>query len=89
MIERVEMKISATTNSKSAAGALAGMIREGKDVVLTACGHSACGQAVKAIAIARGYVATNGYNLVTAIGFSSAYVSGQIKTIMRFIIIIN
>ena len=51
------LKVSAKSNPTSVAGALAGVIRERGKAELQAVGAGALNQAVKSVAIARGYVA--------------------------------
>ena len=49
------LKVSAKSVPNSVAGAIAGVIRESGSVEVQAVGAGATNQAVKAIAIARGY----------------------------------
>lgn len=81
-----QFKVSAGTNPNSLAGAIAGKIREGKEVELKAIGAGAVNQAVKALAIARGFISPSGVNLTFIPGFVDASIDGQEKTALRFII---
>ena len=54
------LKVSARSNPNSVAGALAGVLREKGGAEIQAIGAGALNQAVKAIAIARGFVAPGG-----------------------------
>ncbi|HAZ21583.1 MAG TPA: stage V sporulation protein S, partial [Firmicutes bacterium] len=58
------LKVSSHSNPKSVAGALAAVVRESGLAELQAIGAGAVNQAIKAIAITRGFVAPNGINLV-------------------------
>ena len=58
------LKVSATSQPKSVAGAMAAVLREKGAVEVQAVGAGAVNQAVKSIAIARGYVAPNGIDMV-------------------------
>ena len=58
------LKVSASSNPKSVAGALAAVVRENTSAEVQAVGAGAVNQSIKAIAIARGYVAPNGIDLV-------------------------
>ena len=58
------LKVSAKSVPNSVAGAIAGVIRESGSVEVQAVGAGATNQAVKAIAIARGYLAPAGMDLV-------------------------
>lgn len=80
------LKISATSNPKSVAGALAAVLREKGVAEIQAVGAGAVNQAVKAIAITRGYVAPNGINLVCTPGFSEITIDGQLRTAIKFVI---
>lgn len=74
------LKVSTNTNPNKAAGAIAGFVREQGEVEVQAIGAGAVDQSVKAIAIARSFVAANGIDLVCTPGFKNIEVDGQIKT---------
>lgn len=58
------VKVSGSSSPQAVAGAIAKCIRtDGVYPDVTAVGHSAVGQAVKALAIARGFLATSGIDL--------------------------
>ncbi len=78
------LKVSARSNPKSVAGALSTVVEREEKVILHAIGAGAVNQAVKAIAIARGYLAPKGIDLVTVIGFATLEIDGLEKTAMRF-----
>lgn len=80
------LKVSATSKPKSVAGALAAVLREKGSVEIQAVGAGAVNQSVKAIAIARGFVAPNGIDLVCIPAFSEIEIEGEERTAMRFII---
>jgi len=80
------LKVSAGSKPKAVAGALAAVLREHKVVELQAVGAGAVNQAVKAIAIARGYVAPNGLDLVCIPGFTEIEIDGVERTAIRFVI---
>ena len=80
-------KVSAKSNPASVAGAIAGVILEGSEVELSAIGAGAVNQAVKAIAIARGFVAPNGINLACVPAFKKSDIDGEKKTGMKLIIV--
>ena len=58
------LKVSAKSNPNSVAGALAGVLREKGCAEMQAIGAGALNQAVKAVAIARGFVAPGGIDLI-------------------------
>jgi stage V sporulation protein S len=65
------LKVSSHSSPNSVAGAIAGVIREKKMVEVQAVGAGAANQAVKAIAIARGYLAPIGVDLVCIPAFAN------------------
>lgn len=81
------LKISARSNPKSVAGAIAAVIEKNGETELIAIGAGAVNQAVKAVAIARGYLAPKGFDLKTIIAFAKVEVLDTEKTAMRFIIV--
>lgn len=80
------LKVSAQSKPKSVAGALAAVVRDKGTAEVQAVGAGAVNQAVKAIAIARGYVAPNGIDLVTVPGFAEIIIDGEDRTAIRFIV---
>ncbi|MFZ5814493.1 MAG: stage V sporulation protein S [Bacillota bacterium] len=80
------LKVSATSKPKSVAGALAAVLRDKGSAEVQAVGAGAVNQAVKAIAIARGYVAPNGIDLVTIPAFAEIAIDGEERTAIRFIV---
>lgn len=80
------LKVSATSKPKSVAGALAAVLREKGTAEVQAVGAGAVNQAVKAIAIARGYVAPNGIDLVAVPAFAEITIDGDDRTAIRFIV---
>jgi stage V sporulation protein S len=65
------LRVSAGSNPQSVASAIAHAIYENKQVKLRAVGAGAVNQAVKAIAISRGYVAPRGLDLTCKPGFTT------------------
>jgi stage V sporulation protein S len=65
------LKVSAGSNPQSVASAIAHSIYENHTCKLRAVGAGAVNQAVKAIAIARGYVAPRGMDLTDKPGFTT------------------
>jgi stage V sporulation protein S len=71
------LKVSATSKPVSVAGAIAGVIRSQHRVEVQAIGAGAINQAVKAIAISRGYVAPGGIDLVCIPSFIDISIDGE------------
>ena len=65
------LRVSASSNSQSVASAIAHAIYDDRTVKLRAVGAGAVNQSVKAIAIARGYVAPRGFDLSCVPGFTT------------------
>ncbi|HMM21425.1 MAG TPA: stage V sporulation protein S [Selenomonadales bacterium] len=80
------LKVSAQSNPKSVAGALAAVLREKGSAEVQAVGAGAVNQAIKAVAIARGFVAPNGIDLVTVPAFAEITIDGEERTAIRFIV---
>ena len=73
-------------SSKSVAGAIAGSVKENSKAEMQAIGAGALNQAVKAVAIARGFVAPAGVDLVCIPAFAEVQVEGEDRTGMKLII---
>ena len=80
------LRVSSKSEPKSVAGAIAAILRNGETVEINAIGAAAVNQVVKSIAVARGYVAPNGIELVCIPAFSQLEVDGKEKTSIRFIV---
>jgi stage V sporulation protein S len=65
------LRVGAGSNPQSVASAIAHAIYDNKQVKLRAVGAGAVNQAVKSIAISRGYVAPRGLDLVCVPGFTT------------------
>lgn len=77
------LRVSGGSNAQSVGSAIAHALYENPSVRLRAVGASAVNQAVKAIAIARGYVAPRGLDLVCKPGFTTVDSrDGQISAIV-------
>ncbi len=85
--EKEILKVSSKSNPSAVAGAIATVLRRGRKVELQAIGSGAVNQAVKAIAIARGYVAPLGMDLRIKVGFTEVEIAGEVKTAMKFTIV--
>ncbi len=86
MSEGSVFKVSAKSNPSSVAGALAGVLRERGRAELQAIGAGAINQAIKAIAIARGYVAPGGMDLICVPAFIDIQIDGEERTAIKLIV---
>lgn len=80
------LKVSSSSNPNSVAGALANVFREKGEVEIQAIGAGALNQAIKAIAIARGFVAPSGKNLVCVPAFTEVVIDGDERTAIKLIV---
>ena len=80
------LKVSSRSNPNSCAGAMAGVVRQSGAVEVQVVGAGALNQAVKAIAIARGYLASSGVDLVAVPTFADIEIDGQTRTAIRLLV---
>ena len=80
------LKVSSKSNPNSVAGALANVFREKGRVEIQAVGAGAINQAIKSIAIARGFEAPSGKNLICIPAFSDITIEGEEKTAIKLIV---
>ncbi|MDR2655890.1 MAG: stage V sporulation protein S [Oscillospiraceae bacterium] len=80
------LKVSAKSAPSSVAGAIAGVIRTNGIVEVQAVGAGAANQAVKSIAIARGYLAPSGIDLICVPAFTNVSIEGEDRTALKLII---
>ncbi|SHM48997.1 stage V sporulation protein S [Caldanaerovirga acetigignens] len=80
------LKVSTKSNPNAVAGAIAGVIRENGKAEIQTIGAGALNQAVKAIAIARGFVAPSGIDLICIPAFTDIEIDGQQRTAIKLIV---
>ena len=82
------LKVSSKSNPNSVAGAIAGVLRESgnTEIELQVIGAGALNQAIKAIAIARGFVAPSGINLVFVPAFTDVLINNENRTAIKLIV---
>lgn len=80
------LKVSANSRPTSVAGAIAGVIRDKGSVEIQAVGAGAANQAIKSIAVARGYMAPSGVDLVCIPAFANIEIDGFERTAIRLIV---
>ncbi len=84
------IKVSSKSVPQKVAGAIANLFREqNKGIEIQAIGAGALNQAIKAIAIARGYTAPTGKNLVCTPAFSDIVIDGEERTAIKLIVEAN
>ena len=78
------IKVAANSRTSAVAGAIAGVFREHQRAEVQAIGASAVNQAVKALALAKGYLEEDGYNIVCIPCFVDVDIDGKVRTAIRF-----
>ncbi len=77
------IKVASDSRSTAVAGAIAGVMREQDHVDVQAIGAGAVNQAVKAVAIARGYLELDGIDIICVPSFVEVEIEGQERTAVR------
>jgi stage V sporulation protein S len=77
------IKVSAKSRSTAVAGAIAGVIRENKHAEVQAIGAGAVNQAIKAVAIARGYLEQDGLDIYVIPLFAEVDINGEERTAVK------
>lgn len=80
------IKVSSKSSPNAVAGALANMIKQTDRIEMNAVGAGAINQAVKAIAIARGFVASGGIELVCIPSFVEISIEGLTRTAIQLMV---
>ena len=80
------IKVSATSRTSAVAGAIAGVIREHKHAEVQAIGASAVNQAVKALALATGYLKTDGIEVVCVPEFVDVEIEDKVRTAIKLVV---
>lgn len=84
--EAINIKVAGKSNVKGVAGSITKSLEDNKDVELTAIGASAVNQAIKATAMARGFMSVKGHDLYLAPGFSNTIIDGEEVTAIKLIL---
>jgi stage V sporulation protein SpoVS len=89
MSEMNVLKVAGKSSVPSVAGSIVKSLESGKEVELHAIGASAVNQTAKAIATARGILASKAKDLYCAIGFSETEIEGEQRTLIVFKVIVK
>ncbi len=81
------LKVSSKSSPSSVAGAIAGMIKDGKSVQIQCVGAGAVNQAIKAIAIARGFLTPVGIEIAALPAFADIEINGEQRTAIHLAIV--
>ena len=77
------IKVGSKSNPNAVAGAIANILRENSRVEVQTVGAGALNQGVKAIAIARGFIAPSGKNIICIPTFTDISIDGNLKTAIK------
>ena len=80
------LKISTKSNPNSVAGAIAGLIKERGKAEMQVIGAGAINQAIKAVAIARGFVAPSGIDLICIPAFTEVRIEEDERTGIKLLV---
>ena len=80
------IKVSAGSRTSAVAGAIAGVVREHRRAEVQAIGAGAVNQAVKAAAIARGYLHEDGLDVICLPEFTTVEIEGKERTAIRLVV---
>jgi stage V sporulation protein S len=80
------IKVSARSRSTAVAGAVAGVVREHNRAEVQAIGAGAVNQAIKAIAIARGYLSEDDIDVIVIPFFTEVMIEDQERTAVRMVV---
>ncbi len=77
------IKVKANSRTAAVAGAIAGVMREHKHADIQAIGAGAVNQAIKALVLARGYLAEDGIIIVCIPEFVDVEIDGKVRTAIK------
>jgi stage V sporulation protein S len=77
------IKVKANSRTAAVAGAIAGVMREHKHAIIQAIGAGAVNQSVKALVLARGYLAEDGIIIVCIPEFVDVEIDGKVRTAVK------
>lgn len=83
------LKVSSKSSPASVAGAIAGMVKDGVPVNMQCVGAGAVNQAIKAVAIARGFLIPTGVDISCAPTFSDVEIGGESRTAIRIAVYVH
>ncbi len=81
------LRVSATSKPNTVAGAIAGVMRDDGEVEVQTVGAAALNQAIKAIAIARGFLIASGTDLMCVPSFSEIEIDGNQRTAIKLLVL--
>lgn len=83
------IKVASHSRTAAVAGAIAGVYRENQCAEVQAIGAGAVNQAVKAVIIAKGYLAEEGKHIIFTPAFVEVEIDGEVRTAVRLLVADN
>ena len=83
------IKVSGSSRTSAVAGAIAGVYRENKRAEVQAIGAGAVNQAVKALVLAKGYLAEDGFDIVFTPEFTDVEIDDKVRTAIKMTVLAN
>jgi len=80
------IKVRAVSRTAAVAGAIAGIFRDNKHAEVQAIGAGAVNQAVKAMVLARSFLAQDGIEVVFTPEFVNVEIEGKVRTAIKFVV---
>lgn len=80
------IKVKAVSRTAAVAGAIAGVVREQKRAEVQAIGAGAVNQAIKALILAKGYLAEDGIAVVAIPEFVDVEIEGNVRTAIKIVV---
>ena len=80
------IKVRAVSRTAAVAGAIAGIFRDNKHAEVQAIGVGAVNQAVKAMVLAKNFLAQDGLEVVFIPEFVNVDIDGKVRTAIKFVI---
>ena len=80
------LRVASSSNTTSVAGAIAWSVRDNGYAEIEAIGAGAVNQATKAVAVARGYLALEGVDIVLVPAFTTVMISDEERTAIKFLV---
>jgi stage V sporulation protein S len=80
------IKVSANSRTAAVAGAIAGVMREHHHADVQAIGAGAVNQAIKALVLAKGYLAADGIDIICMPEFVDVEIDGKVRTAIKLVV---
>ncbi len=80
------IKVKAVSRTAAVAGAIAGVMRDHKHAEVQAIGAGAVNQAVKAMVLAKNFLAQDGIDVMFVPEFVNVDIDGKVRTAIKFVV---